>query len=565
MLEDKLQSRFDRKIRKLMKKYKVKGLSVAIASDKKMLFERYEGIVSHEGLENSSEKMMMIGSNTKILTALAIMVLYERKLLSLDVDIREYLPSFDVKTRFGAFKITIKDLLMHVSGLPSDDYDLITSDAFGLDDVLKVLKETYLTSKPQTMFSYSNLGYGVLGLIIEKVSQVSYKTFLKEAVTEPLDLEIEILENADLRKTYGDAVSESFDVKGNVVEDPLSTIISAGSSTYATLNALVKLGQVFLDPSSQNVLETKTIHMMLEIPEIEHFISNSHGIGLGLRMAYYNFYNPMVGTIIGHGGNTIYHHSTLDFSLDHKFCVAVMTNSEKGAFVANQLSKYLIIEYVKALGIEMPKRIKTKPSLLPYKNNIFDQGYVLPGLKVPIQFDRQQNPIFKIQILKFTVKPVADALGVYQAIPRGLSRLPILAGAVKRLQLIPHHVEGEDVLYVTQNDNYSNVTAAFASKYQVTSVPNTWENALGSYTIENDNKALKSIASELQLVKTKQDDLVLELKMMKQKLKLYLIVLDDFEALVQGYGRGAKETVFLTLEDERYFLRVLGIRAKKDK
>ena len=133
--------------------------------------------------KNTPNTIFDIGSITKQFTAAAILKLEMQGKLSTDDKISKYFNNVP-KDKSG---ITIHQLLRHSAGLPSvvgGDYDKITESEF----VDKVLKAT-LEFENGTKFSYSNVGYSLLAIIIEKVSGKSYEQFLYENLWKPANME----------------------------------------------------------------------------------------------------------------------------------------------------------------------------------------------------------------------------------------------------------------------------------------------------------------------------------------------------------------------------------------
>jgi CubicO group peptidase (beta-lactamase class C family) len=132
------------------------------------------------------------GSVAKQFTAAAVLMLAERGKLTLDDDIRTYLPEMP---SYGA-KITIADLLHHTSGIRewSSLAALRGSPRFyrkiyGMEDLLKILaRQTTLNFEPGTAFEYSNSNYGLLTVIIERVSGMSAAEFGWQQLFVPLGM-----------------------------------------------------------------------------------------------------------------------------------------------------------------------------------------------------------------------------------------------------------------------------------------------------------------------------------------------------------------------------------------
>jgi CubicO group peptidase (beta-lactamase class C family) len=133
--------------------------------------------------KNSSRTVFDIGSITKQFTAAAILKLEMEGRLSTD----DKLSRFFKNTPGDKSDITVHQLLRHSSGLKSTvggDYDSIAEATF-IDSVMKgPLKFT-----PGTAFSYSNIGYSLLAMIVEKVAGVPYETFLYENLWRPAGME----------------------------------------------------------------------------------------------------------------------------------------------------------------------------------------------------------------------------------------------------------------------------------------------------------------------------------------------------------------------------------------
>ena len=161
----------NKKLDKMCRSCKAVGVNVALFDSKGILYNYNYGFANREaGIKSDGDSLYMIGSNTKVLTALGILKLMEMGKLSLEDDVKMHIPEFAVKSYFDYEKITIENLLMHRSGLVSDLFHLILDNTRDYHEVIPELGKTYLTAEPGKMFSYSNVGYTVLGIIIERAS-----------------------------------------------------------------------------------------------------------------------------------------------------------------------------------------------------------------------------------------------------------------------------------------------------------------------------------------------------------------------------------------------------------
>jgi CubicO group peptidase (beta-lactamase class C family) len=134
--------------------------------------------------KNTPDTIFDIGSITKQFTAAGILKLEMEGKLTISDKLTKYFPSVPAD-KSG---ITIHQLLRHIAGLPSvvgGDYDKISEDEF----IGKVMQAP-LKFEPGARFSYSNVGYSLLAIIIEKVSGQKYEQFLYENLWHPAGMEM---------------------------------------------------------------------------------------------------------------------------------------------------------------------------------------------------------------------------------------------------------------------------------------------------------------------------------------------------------------------------------------
>jgi CubicO group peptidase (beta-lactamase class C family) len=164
------------------------GASVLVANDDSIVFKKGYGLANLEKqfpIEPKSN--FRLASITKQFTAFSIMLLEDRGKLSFDDELPKYFENFP---DYGK-NITIRQILQHTSGLLAyEDYidDTVTVQLKD-KDVLEILLErdsTYFA--PGTKHRYSNSGYAILALIIEKVSGKKYADFLSDNIFIPLQM-----------------------------------------------------------------------------------------------------------------------------------------------------------------------------------------------------------------------------------------------------------------------------------------------------------------------------------------------------------------------------------------
>ena len=148
--------------------------------------------------ENS---LFWVASQTKPITATALMMLVDEGKVALDDPVEKYLPEFagimvkaeeDAEHRLlrrPAHPPTIREMLSHTSGLPfGSPVEQPTRDGLPLHTVVRALAMLALETEPGTQYAYSNAGFSVAGRIIEVVTGLPYETFLQTRLFDPLGM-----------------------------------------------------------------------------------------------------------------------------------------------------------------------------------------------------------------------------------------------------------------------------------------------------------------------------------------------------------------------------------------
>ncbi len=187
----RIQGPFDAYLREMAAKEHFSGVAL-IMREGKILHARGYGTAT-AARANAVDTRFHVASITKQFTAAAIMQLAEQGMVKLDGSINTYLPAGYRSPTWDA--VTVHQLLSHTSGIP--DY-AVTRDyyhldrGFALDDTVDgMLKEAMgkdLEFLPGSRYAYSNLGYTLLGSIVENLTGISYAEFVKRNLLEPMGM-----------------------------------------------------------------------------------------------------------------------------------------------------------------------------------------------------------------------------------------------------------------------------------------------------------------------------------------------------------------------------------------
>ena len=186
---EKVRQKLDLLLKRINKRHDFHG-SLLVAKKGKILYSNQVGYKDFRKRELLNENsVFQLASVSKQFTAAAIMILYEKQQLKLTDTINRYFPAFPYEG------VTIKHLLNHTAGLPKyfwvAEHKWNKQKAPTNSEMMTLLETSNVQRffKPGRNFDYSNTGYFVLASIVEKISGISFGTFVKENIFDPLEME----------------------------------------------------------------------------------------------------------------------------------------------------------------------------------------------------------------------------------------------------------------------------------------------------------------------------------------------------------------------------------------
>jgi CubicO group peptidase (beta-lactamase class C family)/uncharacterized protein YneR len=324
--------------------------SVLVADQGKIIYKKGFGMANMEwDIPNAGDTKHRLGSVTKQFTAMLILQLAAEGKIDLETPISTYLPDYP---KDKADIITTHHLLTHTSGIPNytafpDFFAEKSQKYYTPDDFIKLFQDKDLEFTPGESFNYSNSGYFLLGVIIEKISGKNYAEMLQEKILAPLGMTDSGYGNHDQiieRRATGYEKQDASYVNSRYLD---MSIPYAAGSMYSTVEDLYKWDQGLYT----NTLLPKK-HMEL------YFKKHTDAFGsMGYAYGWMVGKQPIGNTtdsiqVIIHGGgingfNTIISRTPSDKSL------IVLLNNTGGAPL-NQISQS-ISGILKGKTYDMPK------------------------------------------------------------------------------------------------------------------------------------------------------------------------------------------------------------------
>ena len=166
----------------------VPSLSIAVVRDGKPVYVRGAGLADVENrIAARAQTQYYIASSTKAFTGLACAILAERGVLDLDAPVTRYLPELTLAPPLDANAITLRRLLTHTSGLSNHAIEFRTAytGEFTPSLLVSLLGQS---TEGKSGFQYSNLGYVVASMVVERVTGKPWQRVVDELVLQPLGM-----------------------------------------------------------------------------------------------------------------------------------------------------------------------------------------------------------------------------------------------------------------------------------------------------------------------------------------------------------------------------------------
>lgn len=295
------------------------GCAVGVARGGQIVLERGYGFANLEyDAPITPETIFEAGSVTKQFTALAVLLLAEDGRLSLDDPVRKYIPELDP----SASAVTIRQMLSHTSGLR--DWGTVVGVAgwrrgtrlFTHSHVLQVLaKQHALNFPPGTQWSYSNSGYNLAAMLVERVSGKSFPDFTRERIFTPLGMTRSSWRDDYTRVVKGRATAYDPARSGYTSDMDIENIYG-NCCLMTTVGDLLRWNENF---RTATVGKAATLQAMQTPAVLANGQKLDYGLGLFIR-------DEPGKREVFHGGATAGYRAFLTRRIDDDLSIAVLCN-----------------------------------------------------------------------------------------------------------------------------------------------------------------------------------------------------------------------------------------------
>jgi CubicO group peptidase (beta-lactamase class C family) len=184
-----LNREIDGIVSEAMQIWNVPGLALVIVKDDRVLFSKGYG-VREIGKPDKVDQhtLFAIGSNTKAFTVAAMGLFVQEGKLAWDDPVTKHIPTFKLYDSHATQMITLRDLLCHRSGLGTWAGDVLQLSSYTTEEVVRRLQHIRPEYGFRAGYGYSNLMFITAGLIVSRVSGMSWDEFIRQRIFEPLGM-----------------------------------------------------------------------------------------------------------------------------------------------------------------------------------------------------------------------------------------------------------------------------------------------------------------------------------------------------------------------------------------
>ncbi len=347
-------------VQSVLERFDVPGISLTIVKDGKAVVTKGYGVKSLQAGGMADEHTLFgIASNTKAFTASALGMLVEEGKLDWDDPVIDYLPSFRMSDPYVTAELSIRDLLVHRSGLGLGAGDLMWWPPSDYDrkEIVRRLRYLPLKTSFRSAYAYDNVLYSVAGEVIEVVSGKTWEEFVQTRILDRIGMtESNVLHSAAAHGTNtaaphaavngtvqqispfaSDNTNPAGGINTNAVDIAKWLVVQLDSGRVATG------GHLFTTNTTNELWSIVTPKPINEPPAyLQATRTNFYGYGLGFNVQDYRGHK-----MVTHTGGLPGYVSRIAMIPGLKLGVAVFTNQESGdAF--NAIVNYVLDGYLNA-------------------------------------------------------------------------------------------------------------------------------------------------------------------------------------------------------------------------
>ena len=540
------------------RKFQIPGISlVLVRRDRTLWAEGFGHADQERDIPATPATIYRAGSLAKPFTAIAVMQLAESDAIDIDQPLSAYLPQFSIRSRFDtvAKPITVRDVLSHHAGLPTDLNKGMWTDT-PISAVAERLGEEYAAFPPKLVFSYSNVGYTLLGHMIQEVSGLPYADYMKQQLFQPLGMK-----HSGMGKPPQDM--QSLTARGYRAGAPFALLPIRDVPAYGLYTSAADLGRFMGDllleasPSGPTLIQKATLEEMIEPQNLDVPLDLDSINGLGWFLEDGTI--PGGGKVLRHSGNTLVFGSELILLPEQGLGIAVLANADGSRPIISRLAEEILARTLKAapeppstdlLLAELDKEY-SQPEVTELKGN-YATDFGLISI-------RPKDAKLCACIVEETFDLIPYPKGWFGLGAEAVGSLPNALRPLAAMQFQTQTIDGREVVVAKHGDQH----VVMGEKVPDAPIPDAWLKRVGRYELMNPDDGFPLTEPRLKL---KDGQLCMSYRLPKLSAattQVPLRAISDTEAIILGLGRTRGETLRAIMVDGEERLRYSGFVGRK--
>ena len=537
----------------------IAGLSVSVIHDQSLWFSQGFGLADVDTERKvSPDTRFRLGGISSIFTAMLVLKLEQQGKLSLDDTVNKYLPELSFQFYDGSHPaITIKQLLTHHSGLPLNIWKgswAIKPESF--QQYFSQHKTFYLSQMPDSIYSYSNLGYDLLGMIAEKVTGLGFQQAMQKMILDPVGLSNTYFATPDKKDAQLAAGYKKGKKKTVLYPRDLPSVGLV--SNVADLSKLVEEFFSILD-GKQGVLSKSQLEKMFRIQNLHVAADLGKKVSLGWTVGGMGFTGG--GQAVWRAGASLYHRGRVVLLPEKRLAVVVFANDSRAWDNIEDISEKtmaLALESIFSIKPVENDKVNTSPEAYGVPDD-FARAYSSVLGYIPI---KSEDVGVSTDFLGWRVLAKLDGDTWYKLQYDLLGFIPINLSWITKVKIKPAKIIGRRVLIVL----YKGVQQLFASEVQLSDASQVWLKRVGKYRLANPDELSKSfdIAEGKLVVENHKLFFIYKLPFfIGMELKLPIQILSDNKAVIPGLGTALNEPIKVVQKGKQEMLEYSGYFLEK--
>jgi CubicO group peptidase (beta-lactamase class C family) len=474
------------RISQVMKQKHLPSLAVVLIDDQNIIWQETFGLSNIEKNQPAElDTVYRVWSVAKAFTAIETMRLVEDGLIDLDTPITTYIPDFALQSRFpDSGPITIRSILMHRSGLPRNACDRVEFNPNVLGDLVTSLHNCYQTYPVGYRYHYSNIGFDLLGYLVEEMRGQPFPDYLRKELFLPIRME----NSAFIYRQIPDPlrIAPGYEYyEGKYYPHNQGDITSVPSGNlYATIEDMGKFIQfIFRDGEvgGEQLVAPETLRVMFV--EQASSARDPHSMGLGWKT------NRVLGSelLVWHDGGPAEGTGALvAFLPERKLGVVLIAN---GTTFDGSISVPLAVEFLELM-------LETKYGLHPPREDTQAQAEIERAVlenyvgkyiafsevtKIYLEGNQLKGSVYGFS---FNLDPLSETLFQPQHWLSDIGLASLIGAPVDMRQLKIEFVAGDEISSDYLILHLGGYSYEVCLEYpEISQIPPLWDDLLGDYEL----------------------------------------------------------------------------------